>query len=289
MSLIRILLLAAASTAVLCAQGAYGLQKSGDRLRPDQTPAELQNVEVTEHLGGKIDLDLQFVGEDGYPHRLREYFQKGRPVLVTMVYYTCPMLCNLVLNSTVYALREIPWTPGQEFEVLTISIDPTEHFGMAREKKAAYMASYDRPAPGWHFMADYEGNAKKLSDQLGFGYKLDPRSGQYAHPAVIFVLSPDGMISRYLYGARYKAFDIRMALTEAAKGKSGLTVEKVLLYCFHYDPEEKSYVLAARNLMRLGGVLTVLIFGFVLWRLWRGERARSARSNFTDGETVTAK
>lgn len=244
-----------------------------------ETPAELAGVGVVERLGEQINLDLQFTAEDGYQKPLREYFASGRPVILNLVYYTCPMLCNLVLNAQTEAIRKIPWTPGKEYEIVTISIDPTENYGIARNKKAAYLTSFEREAPGWHFLADYNGSAARLAAQVGFGYKLDERTGQYAHSAVIFVLTPDGRVSRYLYGIKYKPLDIRLALAEAAEGKLGMTVEKFLLYCFHYDPDARSYTLFARNIMRGGGALLLLVMGFVLFRLWRRERemARAGR------------
>ena len=237
----------------------------------DVTPRELQGVGVDEKLGQKIDLNLTFIAEDGYPHKLAEYFAKGRPVILNLVYYSCPMLCNLVLNGQVEVLRQMPWTPGKEFEVVTVSIDPTENFGLARNKKAAYLASYDREAPGWHFLTDHEGNVKKLASQVGFRYRFDQKIGQYAHAASIFVLTPQGMVSRYLYGVKFKSLDMRLALTEAAEEKFGLT-DKLILYCVHYDPESRSYVPLARNIMRGGGALMLLGFGFILLRLWRRDR-----------------
>jgi protein SCO1/2 len=248
------------ATAALCAQ-----------TLDERTPRELENVGVTEHLNNKIDLSLTFIGEDGYPHALSEYFSKDRPVLLNLVYYSCPMLCNLVLNGQTDAMRKMPWTPGKEYEVVTISIDPTENFGLAKNKKASYLTSFEREAPGWHFLTDHQGNVAKLAKQIGFGYRLDPVTGQYAHAAAIFVLSPTGMISRYLYGVKFKPLDLRLALTEAAGEKSGLS-DRILLYCFHYDPASRGYVPFARNFMRGGGVLALLILGFVLFRLWRKER-----------------
>jgi protein SCO1 len=252
---------------------------------PDmRPPQELSGVDITEHLGDRIDLGLTFIAEDGYPHALREYFQKGRPVILNLVYYTCPMLCNLVLNGQTDAMRQMPWTAGKEYEVVTISIDPTENYGLAKNKKAVYLASYERETSGWHFLTDQDGNVTKLAKQIGFGYRLDPNTGQYAHAAGIFVLSPEGMISRYLYGVRFKPLDLRLALTEAAGEKSGVS-DRILLYCFHYDPVSKSYVPFARNFMRFGGVLALLILGFVLYRLWRRERA----SSYANRSMVTAK
>ncbi len=267
-----------ASAALLAALPLSG-QSDGER-----TPRELEGVGITEHLGQKVDLNLTFIAEDGYPHALREYFQKGRPVILNLVYYTCPMLCNLVLNGQTEALRNMQWTAGKEFEVVTISIDPTEDFGMAKSKKAAYLTSYDRETTGWHFLTDNSGNVAKLAAQVGFGYKLDPKIGQYAHAAAIFVLSPDGMISRYLYGVKFKPLDIRLALTEAASEKFSVS-DKLILYCFHYDPAAHSYVPFAQNFMRAGGVLAVLILGFVLFRQWRRER----RLSYANRHMVTAK
>lgn len=254
----------------------------------ERVPQELKDVQVTEHLGQAIDLDLTFVAEDGYPKPLRTYFRKGRPVILNLVYYTCPMLCNLVLNGQTAAMRELSWTPGMEYEVVTISIDPTENYGMARSKKAAYLESYEREAPGWHFLADHQGNVQKLARQVGFGYKLDEKSGQYAHAAVIFVLSPEGKVSRYLYGIKFRPFDLRLALTEAAEGRTGVT-DRLLLLCFHYDPRSRSYAPYAMNIMRGGGVLMVLVMGFVFFRLFRRERMRRREPSGHSGDMVTAK
>lgn len=250
----------------------------------EKTPRELEGVGVTEHLGNTVDLGLEFTAEDGYQHKLGEYFGKGKPVIVNLVYFQCPMLCNLVLNGQADMMRQLAWTAGKEYEVVTISIDPAENFEMARKKKASYLASYERQTDGWHFLADHNGNVKKLASQLGFGYRWDAQISQYAHPAVIFVLSPKGLISRYLYGVKFKPLDARLALSEASEGKTGLS-ERFLLYCFHYDPVSRSYVPFARNFMRGGGVLMVLILGLVLLRLWRRER-KLAHAN---RQMVTAK
>jgi protein SCO1/2 len=242
--------------------------------REETRPKELGEVGVTEHLNDKVDLNLTFIGEDGYPHALKEYFHAGRPVVLNLVYYTCKMLCNIVLNAQVQSLRKIAWTPGEQYEIVTVSIDPAENFQMAREKKASYLESFGRPAPGWHFLADNGGNVAKLARQVGFGYKFDQGTQQYAHPAVIFVLTPDGKVSRYLYGVQFKPLDLRLALAEASQGRSGVS-ERILLFCFHYDPAAKGYVPMAENIMRAGGGLTLLVFGFFLYGFWRRERTRA--------------
>jgi protein SCO1/2 len=238
-------------------------------------PADLQGVGVDEHLNRQIDLGLTFTAENGYPVRLADFFHQGKPVILNLVYYSCPMLCNLLLNGQTAALRDISWNPGGEFEVVTISIDPNETFDLAQRKRASYLESYGRPAPGWHFLTDDHGNVKKLADEVGFRYRYIEEQKQYAHPAVIMVLTPEGKISRYLYGIQFKPRDVRLALTEAAQEKFGVS-DRILLFCFHYDPQARGYVLFAANLMRAGGALTVVVIGFSLLRLWRRERRRQA-------------
>lgn len=235
-------------------------------------PPQLEGVGIEEKLGQQVNLDLTFTNENGYQVPLRSFFHKDKPVLLNLVYYSCPMLCNLVLNGQTAVLRDIPWTPGEEFEIVTISIDPTEMFNLAVHKKQVYLNNYGKPAPGWHFLTDYNGNVKKLAEQVGFQYRYDGKQEQYAHAAAIMFLTPEGKMSRYLYGIRFRTRDVRLALTEASESKLGVTIDKVLLYCFHYDPAARSYVLFATNLMRGGGILTVLILGAILLRLFRGER-----------------
>ncbi len=237
--------------------------------------AQLDGVGIEEHLARPVDLSLTFNDENGSPVVLRDYFQKGRPVILNLVYYACPSLCDLVLNGETVTLREIPWTPGKEFEVVTISIDPRESFDLARQKKAAYLHQYGRPAPGWHFLTDRDGNAKRLAEQVGFHYRYDERQQQFAHAAGIMILTPEGKMSRYLYGVRYGPRDLRFALTEASENRITLSIEKILLYCYHYDPQSGAYVLFATNFMRAGGALTVLLLGLFLWRMVRAERRKT--------------
>ncbi|MGC8792870.1 MAG: SCO family protein [Bryobacteraceae bacterium] len=235
-------------------------------------PPELEGVGIVEKIGRSVDLELQFVAENGRPVRLEQFFHQGRPVILNLVYYSCPMLCNLLLNGQTDALREISGTPGKDFEIVTISIDPTESFDLARHKRAAYLASYGRPAPGWHFLVDYQGNVKKLAEQVGFYYRYDEQTRQYAHAAAIMLLTPEGKLARCLYGVRFKPRDLRLALAEAARHRGSFSVDRLLLYCFHYDPQARSYVLFASNFMRAGGALSVLVLAAVLVRLWKRER-----------------
>lgn len=254
--------------------------------RADQPlPMMLEGVGVDEKVGRAVDLDLTFMGENGYPVSLKSFFHQGRPVILNLVYYKCPMLCNLVLNAQVQALRDIPWTPGNEFEVVTISIDPQEGFDLAQQKKKQYLSNYDKPAPGWHFLVDHEGHAKKLAESIGFHYRYDDRLEQYAHAAAIMVLTPEGKMARYLYGVKFRPRDVRLALTEASEGKGKFSIDKLLLFCYHYDPQARSYTLFATNVMRGGGLLTVLIMGSFLLTMIRKER----RKSLTEGNLVPAK
>ena len=240
----------------------------------NRIPAQLVGVGIDEHLGRIIDLDLTFNDEDGKIVKLRDFFDKGRPVLLDLVYYNCPQLCTLILNRQVEIMKQMPQTPGKEYEVVTISIDPRETPEIARQKKASYLTSYGRPAPGWHFLTDRDDNAKRLAELIGYHYRWDPRIQQYAHVAGIMILTPEGKMARYLYGINYRALDLRFGLAEAAESRSTPTIEKVLLFCYHYDPVQNKYVLFASNFMEAGGALTVLILGFFLFRMFRAEHRR---------------
>ncbi len=245
-------------------------------LAPNQRPVQTQGVGITEHLGDTVDLDLTFIAEDGYPHKLREYFFKGRPVILNLVYYDCPQLCTLILNAQTEVMKQIDWTPGNQYEIVTISIDPREAFDKARVKKGLYATAFGRPAPGWHFLTDEKGNVARLAKQVGFNYKYDARIEQYAHPAAIMVLTPQGRVARYLYGIQYKERDLRFALAEASENRTTMAVEKVLLLCYMYDPKASRYVLFATNFMKAGGILVMAAFGWFWWRLVRADRERMA-------------
>lgn len=247
----------------------------GTIARNQPIPQELEGAQIREHLGRQLNLDLQFTAENGYQVPLRSFFHDGRPVLLDFAYYECPMLCNLVLNGQTAALKELAWTPGDQFEVVTISINPAEAFDLARQKKQHYLELYGRPTTGWHFLTDYQDNVRKLADQAGFGYKWDENQKQFAHQAGILVITPDGRVSRYLYGIKFRTRDLRIALDEASAGKLGNTLDKIVFYCFHYDPAAKSYVPFARNIMRLGGVVMMLFLGSTIAFWIRRERMRA--------------
>lgn len=247
----------------------------------NRLPAPLKGVGVDEKVGQTVDLNLEFTNESGYQEPLKDFFKPGRPVLLNLVYYNCPMLCNLLLNGQVDVLRKLPFTPGDQYEVVTVTINPRETFDLAKAKKQTYLAGLDKPeaAAHWHFLTDYANNSEKLAAQVGFKYRWDPRIQNYAHTAAIMFLSPTGKICRYLYGIRFKPLDVRLAFTEASQNKFSFSVDRLLLFCYHYDPKAGSYTAFAANLMRMGGALMVLLAGLVLWRLFRAEKAKRQLEN----------
>jgi protein SCO1/2 len=242
----------------------------------EQVPETLEEVGVTEHLNAKLPLDIEFRDENGDWVELGSFFDGERPVILTLNYYRCPMLCGLMLNGVAEGLKEMAWTPSEEFELVTISINPLETPELARAKKQNYLKLLDRPeaAQGWHFMTGREREIDRLAETVGFSYTYDPVSKEYAHAAVIFVCTPDGRVARYLYGIEYPAKRLRLALLEAAEGTIGSTLDQLILYCYHYDPTHRRYTPVAMNIMRLGGGATALILGISLGIFWLREWRR---------------
>jgi protein SCO1/2 len=245
--------------------------------RTEPLPEELEGVGIDERLDEALPLDVQLVDEHGRRVRLGDFFDGERPVVLTLGYYRCPMLCNLVLNGFITTLRELEWTAGDEFDIVTVSINPNETPELAGNKKRNFLAAYGRaPAErGWHFMTASPSSIERLADAVGFRYKRVEGSDEYAHPAVVMLITPDGRVARYLYGVKYDAETLRLSLVEASDGRIGSTLDKVLLYCFHYDAVAGAYAPAATNLMRAGGVLTITLLGILLAVLWRRELRRS--------------
>lgn len=248
-------------------------------LRAEPVDVALDAVDVNERSGQTIPLDLTFQNEEGETVRLGDYFGHGKPVVLNLGYYGCPMLCSMVLNGFVDALTAIELEPGRDFDIVTVSIDPKEKPALAKAKRAAYLEKLGKPgaAEGWHFHTGEEGAIQQLAEAVGFEYRYDEKIQQYAHPAVIFVLTEDGRVSRYLYGIQFKPKDLRLALLEASHGTIGTTVDRLLLFCYHFDPEANSYTLMAMNLMRLGGAVTLVLLAAFLVPAWiRSWRSQSA-------------
>lgn len=233
----------------------------------------LKDVDIIQKLGNKVSLDLPFVDEDGKDVKLGDFFGK-RPVVLALVYYECPMLCTQVLNGVFSTMSAMPFTAGNEFDLVVVSFDPGETPALARQKKDAYFERYRRPGSdtGLHFLTARPESIKALTDAVGFKYAYDPAIDQFAHPAALTVLTNDGEVSRYLYGIEFAPRDLRLALVEAGEGHVGTAVDQALLYCYHYDPESGKYGFVIMNVIRVAGILTVAVLGIFIVRNVRGRR-----------------
>ncbi|HEX8523957.1 MAG TPA: SCO family protein [Tepidisphaeraceae bacterium] len=233
---------------------------SSDQLAPPAAgaPAMLKDVGIDARPGESLPLDLVFRDETGKDVRLGEYFHQ-RPVILTLVYYKCPMLCTLVLNELTRTMNVMSESAGKDFDVVTVSFDPKETAELATAKKTEYLRTYRRPtaAAGWHFLTGDETQIRALTQAVGFRYTFDTKTQQYVHASGVVVVTPDGKLGRYFYGVQYAANDLRLALIDARSGKSSSPVGKVLYYCFQYDPTTGKYSLAVMRLVQFGFVCTV--------------------------------
>jgi len=238
-------------------------------------PAVLDEIGFDQRLDAELPRDLAFRDEDGRTVRLGDYFGE-RPVVLVLAYYECPMLCTLVLNGLLRALRVINLDVGRDFEVVTVSFDARETPALAAAKKAAYLEQYGREgaAAGWHFLTGEGPAIERLAQAVGFRFTWVPEQEQFAHAAAIMVATPAGRLARYFYGVEYPPRDLRLGLVEAADGTIGSPVDQVLLYCLQYDPTTGRYSAVALNLVRLGGVATMLALGGFILISRRRERAR---------------
>jgi protein SCO1/2 len=236
-------------------------------------PQQLRGVGIDQRLNNQVPLDLKFRDETGQTVVLGSYFGK-KPVILSLVYYTCPMLCTMAENGLLNALRDVTFNIGEQYEVVTVSIDPTEKPDMAMGKKAVYVGLYGRPGAkqGWHFMVGDEPSIHALAQAVGFHYNYIPETRQFAHATGIIVLTPQGKVSRYFYGILYPARDIRLALIEAASEKIGNPVDAVMLYCCQYDPATGKYGMVVAHVLKIAGVITLLCMGTLIFALTRGGR-----------------
>lgn len=244
--------------------------------RLDYTPAELEGIEIVDRAGNPVPGDVRLVDESGAEVRLGDFLGHGRPVILQLVYSECPMLCNLVINGYLDGAKELDWSPGTEYEVLSISFNPRETCELAALKKKNYLAALDRPGAeaGWHFLTGEEAEVRRIAESVGFPYRWIEKSKQYAHGAGIFVLTPDGRVSRTLYGIQFPGKDLRFALMEASEGKLGSPLQHIALYCFTYNAAAGGYVVTALTIMKIGGALTVLVLGLFVGALWYRDRRR---------------
>lgn len=237
-------------------------------------PKELKGVEVKQNLGKMIDLSLTFQDHNGKTRQLKEFFGDGKPVILTLNYYKCPMLCSLQLNGLTSGLNNLQKKLGFQFRIVTISINPKEGPTLAKEKRENYLKQIPNLKVDWDFFVGKKENIDKISKALGFGFKYIPKTKEYAHKAVIFFLSPKGKIVQYLHGIQYPARDIKFALMTASQGKIGTIIDKIFMSCFVYDPETGKYKQFAYGMIRLGGLLTMIFLGAFLGIFWFREHQR---------------
>ncbi|MGC8785367.1 MAG: SCO family protein [Armatimonadota bacterium] len=238
-----------------------------------------RDISIEQKLNEQVPLDLTFRDETGKTVQLRQYFGR-KPVLLTLVYYECPSLCGLVLQGLLKSLRVLNYTPGDQFEIVTVSISPKETPALAAAKKQNFLKEYGRleAAKGWHFLTGEEPQIRQLADAVGFRYVYDPKSGQYAHAAGVMLLTPTGKVSRYFYGIEYSPRDLRMGIIDASQGKVGSPVEKIILFCYQYDPTTGKYSLAIIRIVQIASVFIVLVLGgFMSVQIYREKRAQSLR------------
>lgn len=246
-------------------------------LAVEPLPAELTGVTIEQRLDAQLPLDLVLRDEQGREIALRELID-GKPTILNLVYYDCPMLCTLVVNGLVSSLRAVSLDPGRDFRIVTLSIDPRESAALAAAKKQNVLAEYGRPGAeaGWRFLTGDEASIRRLAEAVGFAYRWDPKSATYAHASGIVILTPTGRVARYFFGVEYAPRDVKLALQEASANRIGSLADRVMLFCYRYDPTTSKYGVAALRLVRLGGVVTVLaLAGFIF--LARRRELRQAR------------
>ena len=247
------------------------------------SPVDLANIGIDQKLDHQIPLDLTFTEETGKPVRLGDYFQSGRPVILNLVYYTCPMLCGEELAGEASALSVLRFSPGKEYEAVSVSFNPDETPKDAGEKKKIYidrMNEHLQPktsGEGWHFLTGKEPEIRRLADAVGFRYRRDPKTGQFIHAAAIMIVTPQGKIAQYYYGVEFSPKDVRLGLIEASRNRIGNLVDQVLLYCYHYDPSTGRYGAIITNIMRLAGAATVVVLGGFLIVMFRSDKRGASK------------
>lgn len=241
-------------------------------------PDALKTIGIEQKLGEQLPLDTELKNEDGGIVKLGDYFHHGRPVILALVYYECPMLCNQVLNGLTGSLKGISLDAGKDFDVVALSFDARENDKpeLAKGKKTSYVERYGRVGAenGWHFLTGSQDAIEKITSTAGFNFKWDEKSNQFAHAAGVMIVTPSGKMSRYFYGIDYAPRDIKFGLMESGENKVGNPAEKLLLYCYHYDPATGKYGFAILNIIRLGGVATLMGLGAMVFVFWRRNRKK---------------
>jgi protein SCO1/2 len=258
------------------------INAAAQSLPPAPNPV-LKGIGIDQHLQQQIPPTLVFRDEAGSQVTIKD-LERGKPVILILVQFGCPSLCTTILNDALSTLKVIPQTVGNEYDVWVVSFDPKETPQLAAEKKGNYLRSYARTRPnatgasaGWHFLTGTAENIGQLTKTVGYRYRWDPGTHQFVHPAALVMLTPEGRISRYFFGVDYDPTDVRLSLVEASNGRIGTVTDKILLFCYHYDPATGRYGLAVANALRIGASLMILLLGTSLVLLWRADRRRTRR------------
>lgn len=246
-------------------------------------PKALDNIGIEQKLNEQIPLDVEFRDENGNAVKLGEFFGRNRPVIIAPVYFECPMLCNEVLNGLTGSLKGVSLDAGKDFDVVAISFDARENDKpeLAKNKKAGYLKRYERAGTesGWHFLTGTQDSIDKVMNAIGFGYRWDEATQQFAHAGGIMIATPEGKLSRYFYGIDYAPLDVKLGLVDSAQGKIGSATDKLMLYCFHYNPATGTYGFAILRVLRLAAVVTILGIGAMLFVFWRRNKGLKANLN----------
>jgi protein SCO1/2 len=238
-------------------------------------PQKLEGIEIKEKLGEQLSIqDLKFTNEAGQLVSLSSYFQTGKPVILSFAYYECPSLCGIVLNALTDGMKGMDWVAGNQFQVVNVSINPKETSELAAQKKKAFVEALGKPeaASGWHFLVGEESQIQALAAQVGYGYRYDEATKEYLHGAGVFVLTPEAKISRILYGIQYRANDMKLSLVEASNGKVGTILDRIILFCYSYDPVLRKYSVVFTRVMQLASIATTLIVGIYMLLFWKKQR-----------------
>lgn len=240
---------------------------------PGTDPRILGEISVDEKLGGQFPMDAQFTNEKGEQVRVRDVLDAGRPTVLSLVYHECPMLCNQVLNGMLNVLNEQPWTAGTEYNALTISFDPRDTPEESKDKKGRLLGKYTRAVGegAWDFLVGKKAEIDRVTQSVGFKYRWDPSQEQFGHAGVLIFLTPEGKVARYLHGTTHNADDVRLALLEASEGRMITTGEKIMAFCYRYDPKNNTYQSIVWMIMRGGGAISAIVFVFALYRFWKKE------------------
>jgi protein SCO1 len=277
---------AAAVLSFGAAAGARPVPASEQLDRTEKLPDRLRGVDVREHLSDVVPKGATFTDENGKRVQLGDYLDGKHPVILTLNYSRCPMLCSLELNGLVNSLKQVDWTIGTEFKVVTVVLDPNEKPEQALKSKGRYLGQYGRSGAesGWHFLTGDDAAVHSVADAVGFTYGYNEKRDEYVHPASIILLAPDGHIARYLYGIEYHPKTMRLSLVEASEGKIGSSMDQLILYCFHYDEKEGSYAPVAMNIMRVSSGLGATVLGGFLTSFWLAESRKKKKSSRLSSE-----